>query len=300
MLDSRPVLYRFDEVDEQLELLPLASRRALDHAGRRLSREGWGSLPLPLRRQIVAIGASASVDVDLVRDAVAIANPPPDDVAPVPDPPQDSPPDDVRRAFGAEMPISDAVWIQLSPLDRYALAKVASKPRPERLRAAYEEIVGTTSVSTHLGARGGARMVDVGQKPATLRRAVSRTEVTMNAHAFERLRNNDVAKGDVLGVARVAGIMAAKRTSELIPLCHPIALSKLAVEFELDEGARAVRVSGTVEAFDRTGVEMESLVAVSVAALTIYDMLKSVDRGIVIGPTRLIEKSGGRTGSYSS
>jgi len=294
------VLYRFDEVDDRLELLPLASRRALDQAGCRLSREGWSSLPLPLRRQIVALGANAQVDVDLVREAAALANPPPDHTPPFADPPAYSPPDEIREAFGREMPISDAVWMQLSPLDRYALAKVAARSRPERLRAAYEEIIGTTAVSTHLGARGGARMVDVGQKSPTLRRAVSRTEVTMNAEAFERLRTNDVAKGDVLGVARVAGIMAAKRTSELIPLCHPLSLSKLSVEFELDEAARAVRVAGTVEAFDRTGVEMESLVAVSIAALTIYDMLKSVDRAIVIGPTRLVEKSGGRSGDFST
>ncbi|HVW29177.1 MAG TPA: cyclic pyranopterin monophosphate synthase MoaC [Polyangiaceae bacterium] len=294
------MLYRFDDIDDRLELLPLASRRALDHAGIRLSREGWSSLPLPLRRQIVTLGANPFVDVELVRDAAALANPPAEQTEALADPPADSPPDEVREALGREMPISDAVWTQLSPLDRYALAKVASRGRPERLRAAYEEIVGTTSVSTHLGPRGGARMVDVGQKPATLRRAVSRTEVTMNAEAFERLRSNDVAKGDVLGVARLAGIMAAKRTSELIPLCHPLSLSKLSVEFELDDAARAVRVAGTVEAFDRTGVEVESLVAVSIAALTIYDMLKSVDRAIVIGPTRLVEKSGGRSGDYSS
>jgi cyclic pyranopterin phosphate synthase len=293
------VLYRFDEVDDSLELLPLASRRALDQAGCRLSREGWSSLPLPLRRQIVTLGANPVVDVELVREAAALANPPPTETPALSDPPADSLPGDVREAFGREMPISDAVWAQLSPLDRYALAKVAARSRPERLRAAYDEIIGTTAVSTHLGARGGARMVDVGQKAPTLRRAVSRTEVTMNAEAFERLRSNEVAKGDVLGVARVAGIMAAKRTSELIPLCHPLSLSKLAVDFELDESARAVRVAATVEAFDRTGVEMESLVAVSVAALTIYDMLKSVDRGIVIGPTRLVEKSGGRSGDYS-
>jgi cyclic pyranopterin phosphate synthase len=294
------VLYRFDEIDDQLELLPLASRRALDLAGIRLSREGWASLPLPLRRQIVTLGANPFVDVELVREAAALANPPAEGTTPLPEPPADAPPAEVRAAFGVEMPLSDAVWIQLSPLDRYALSKVAGRSRPERLRAAYEEIVGTTAVSTHLGARGGARMVDVGQKSETLRRAVSRTEVTMNAEAFERLRSNEVAKGDVLGVARVAGIMAAKRTADLIPLCHPLSLSKLSVDFELDEAARAVRVAGTVEAFDRTGVEMESLVAVSIAALTIYDMLKSVDRGIVIGPTRLVEKSGGRSGDYSS
>jgi len=257
-------------------------------------------LPLPLRRRIVALGANPAVDVELVREAAALANPPGEEAPVLADPPADSPPEDVREAFGSEMPISDAVWVQLLPLDRYALAKVAARRRPERLRAAYDEIVGSTAVSTHLGARGGAHMVDVGQKASTLRRAVSRTEVTMNAEAFARLRSNEVAKGDVLGVARVAGIMAAKKTSDLIPLCHPLSLSKLSVDFELDEAARTVRIAGTVEAFDRTGVEMESLVAVSIAALTVYDMLKSVDRAIVIGPTRLVEKSGGRSGDYSS
>jgi cyclic pyranopterin phosphate synthase len=228
-----------------------------------------------------------------------LAAPPAQAIDAVADPPADRVPLDVRDAFGPDMLVADAVWGALGPLDRYALAKVARRGRAERLRAAYEEIVGQTAVSTHLGASGGARMVDVGQKTASLRRAVSRTEVTMSDEAFQRLRAHEVAKGDVLGVARVAGIMAAKRTSELIPLCHPLALSKLSVDFELDAEARAVRVAATVEAFDRTGVEMESLVAVSVAALTIYDMLKSIDRAIVIGPTRLIEKSGGRSGGYT-
>jgi cyclic pyranopterin phosphate synthase len=299
VIQSAVVLYRFDGVDESLELLPLATRRALDHAGCRLSREGWGSLPVPLRKQLVTLGANAVVDVDLVREAAAIATPPAEQMEPVDDPPADVPPGELVEAFGGGMPLSAAVWSQLSPLDRYALAKVAGRSSPERLAAAYEEIVGRTAVSTHLGPQGGARMVDVGQKATTLRRAVSRTEVTMNAEAYDRLRAHEVAKGDVLGVARVAGIMAGKRTSDLIPLCHPIALSKLTVDFELDDDARAVRVVGTAEALDRTGVEMESLVAVSVAALTIYDMLKSVDRAIVIGPTRLIEKSGGRSGSFA-
>jgi cyclic pyranopterin phosphate synthase len=293
------VLYQFDEVDAELDLLPLASRRALDHAGRRLSREGWTSLPLPLRRRLVTLGANPVVDIDLVREAAEIATPPGEQIDPLQDPPADFPPDDVREAFGDGMPISDACWQQLSPLDRYALTKVAGRGRPERMSAAYKEIIGNTAVSTHLGAAGGARMVDVGQKPVSTRRAVSRTEVTMSAEAYDRLLSHEVAKGDVLGVARVAGIMAGKRTSELIPLCHPIALSKLTVEFELDDANRAVRVVGTVEASDRTGVEMESLVAVSIAALTIYDMLKAIDRGIVIGPTRLIEKSGGRSGDFS-
>jgi cyclic pyranopterin phosphate synthase len=121
----------------------------------------------------------------------------------------------------------------------------------------------------------------------------------MSAEAFQKLRTADVAKGDVLGTARVAGIMGAKRTADLIPLCHPIALSKVTVEFELEEAERAVQVVAIAEAVDRTGVEMEALVAASVAALTIYDMLKGIDRAMVIGPTLLLEKSGGRSGDFS-
>jgi molybdenum cofactor biosynthesis protein MoaC len=293
------VLYRFDEVDERLELLPIAARRALDHAGCRVSREGWGSLPVALRKQIVVLGASRGVDVDLVLEAAALATPAPDEVEPNGDPDGDRVPDGVRSAFGSELPLSDAVWSSLSPLDRYALWKVASRGRIERIRAAYSEIVGETAVSTHLASGGGARMVDIGQKPSTERRAVSRGEVTMSAAAFDKLRFAQVAKGDVLGTARIAGIMAAKRTSELIPLCHAVALSKVTVDLELDDAQRAVIITGTAEATDRTGVEMESLVAVSVAALTVYDMMKSLDRGIVVGPIRLLEKSGGRSSNFS-
>lgn len=293
------VLYRFDEVDDRLELLPLAARRALDHAGCRLSREGWGSLPLALREQIVLLGAVRDVDVNQVREAASLATPAGEATEPHGDPPRDHVPADVRAAFGPELPISDAVWSSLGALDRYALWKVASRGRMERMVAAHGEIVGHTAVSTHLAASGGARMVGVGEKPETVRRAVSRTKVTMSAQAFQRLASATVAKGDVIGTARVAGIMASKRTADLIPLCHPVALSRVSVEFELDEAACAVRVTATAEAVDRTGVEMESLVAVSVAALTLYDMLKSIDRGIVIGPTELVEKSGGRTGDFA-
>src|SRR6185312_7830659 len=143
------------------------------------------------------------------------------------------------------------------------------------------------------------RMVDVGEKAATPRRAVSRADVTMNAEAWDKLRTHQVAKGDVIGTARVAGIMAAKRTSDLIPMCHPIALSKVTVDFEYDDETRSVGIIGVAEANDRTGVEMESLTAVSIAALTVYDMLKGIDRGIVIGHVRLVEKSGGRSSNYS-
>jgi cyclic pyranopterin phosphate synthase len=152
-------------------------------------------------------------------------------------------------------------------------------------------------VSTHLAARGGARMVDVGQKAPTLRRAVSRTEVTMNAEAFGRLRSNEVAKGDVLGVARVAGIMAAKRTSDLIPLCHPLPIS--AVSLELTATDDSVEIAATVRTTGQTGVEMEALTAASVAALTVYDMCKSVDRGMRIEALRLTHKAGGKSGEFT-
>jgi len=292
------VIYGFDQVDERLELLPMAARRALDHAGIRLSREGWSSLPLDVRKRIVTAGSSRDVDLPLVRRECARARPEPEPTDPVADPPRDAVPDAVAASLGPERPLSNAVWAALSPLERFALQKVAARGRQERIIAAYDEIVGQTARSTHLDARGAARMVDVAEKPITLRRAMSRSEVRMNEAAFARLGAPEAAKGDVIGAARIAGIMAAKRTSELIPLCHPIALSKASVEFELDAALSAVRITATVEAVDRTGVEMESLVAATVAGLTIYDMLKSVDRGMVIGPTCLVEKSGGRSGPY--
>ncbi|MEI9937462.1 MAG: cyclic pyranopterin monophosphate synthase MoaC [Pseudomonadota bacterium] len=159
-------------------------------------------------------------------------------------------------------------------------------------------MVGHSALSTHLGPAGGARMVDVSQKAASLRHAVAESRISMSADAFARVKTASVPKGDVLGTARLAGIMAAKRTAELIPLCHPLALTKLDLTLELDDAASAIGVRATVEAFDRTGVEMEALTAVSVAALTVYDMLKGIDRAMEIGPTRLVAKSGGRSGDF--
>ncbi|HYQ40455.1 MAG TPA: cyclic pyranopterin monophosphate synthase MoaC [Polyangiaceae bacterium] len=160
-------------------------------------------------------------------------------------------------------------------------------------------MVGHSALSTHLAPTGGARMVDVGQKTASLRQAVAESRVSMSAEAFARVKASTVPKGDVLGTARLAGIMGAKRTAELIPLCHPLALTKLELKLELDDRASAIAVRATVEAFDRTGVEMEALTAVSVAALTVYDMLKGIDRAMEIGPTRLVTKSGGRSGDFA-
>ena len=141
-------------------------------------------------------------------------------------------------------------------------------------------------------------MVDVSDKPETEREAIAEAEVRMSPEAVRAIRRKQVKKGDPLQTARLAGIMAAKRTAELIPLCHPLALTKLDLALDLDDAAFAIFVRATVEAFDRTGVEMEALTAVSVAALTIYDMLKGIDRAMEIGPTRLLAKSGGRSGDF--
>jgi cyclic pyranopterin phosphate synthase len=151
---------------------------------------------------------------------------------------------------------------------------------------------------THLDAQGQAHMVDVGAKAETKREAVAGGRVTMRPETLALLRAGDLPKGDVLGTARVAGIMAAKRTSELIPLCHPLLLTKVAVEFAYDEAESAVEITATVRCRGQTGVEMEALTAVSVAALTIYDMAKAVERGMTISDIRLLEKRGGKSGEW--
>ncbi len=151
---------------------------------------------------------------------------------------------------------------------------------------------------THLDEHGQARMVDVGAKAETERQAVAAGRVLMQPETLRLLRAGDLPKGDVLGTARVAGIMAAKRTAELIPLCHPLLLTHVAVDFTFDEEASAVDITATVRCRGQTGVEMEALTAVSVAALTIYDMAKAVERGMVISDIRLLEKRGGKSGQW--
>jgi cyclic pyranopterin phosphate synthase len=292
-------LYEFDGVDDMLELLPLAARRALDVAGLRLSRAAWQRLSLDDRRAIVGAGSEPVVDAAAVKELVERAASDAAPMDPTAEPDAQAPSAETLEALGTDRPLPASAWSALSPLDRYALAKVCGRGRPEPVAAAYDEIVGHSAVSSHVGPAGGARMVGVGHKPVTARRAVAESIVVLGPQAFERLQTRTVPKGDVLGTARIAGILAAKRTPELIPLCHHVALTRVTVDFELDPGALSVRVTASADAADRTGVEMESLVAASVAALTIYDMLKGVDRGITIGPTRLLAKSGGRTGDFS-
>ncbi len=151
---------------------------------------------------------------------------------------------------------------------------------------------------THFDDQGKAVMVDVGAKAESERRAVAAASVVMRPETLQLIMSGGAAKGDVLGVARLAGIMAAKRTPDLIPLCHPLALTSVAVDLSCDPDRNAVDITATCRVSGRTGVEMEALTAASVAALTVYDMCKAVDRGMTISEIRLVEKSGGKSGSY--
>jgi len=149
---------------------------------------------------------------------------------------------------------------------------------------------------THLGADGAAHMVEVSAKADTAREAIAEGRITMSAEALEAVRAGNIKKGDVLGTARIAGIMAAKKTSELIPLCHPLMLSKIAVAFEFED--HGIRAEARVRLNGPTGVEMEALTAVSVALLTLYDMAKALDKAMVISDIRLLSKTGGKSGDW--
>jgi cyclic pyranopterin phosphate synthase len=153
---------------------------------------------------------------------------------------------------------------------------------------------------THIDASGTAAMVDVSGKDVTSRTAVAEGRVIMQPETLALVKSGNAKKGDVLGVARVAGIMAAKRTHELIPLCHPLAISRVAVEVEPDDALPGIRVTATVKVAGQTGVEMEALTAVSVACLTVYDMVKAADRGMRIEGVRLLSKEGGKSGTWTA
>jgi cyclic pyranopterin monophosphate synthase len=173
----------------------------------------------------------------------------------------------------------------------------AEKPRREKPRRPRGTAPLRRSV-LHVDARGRARMVDVGKKGATRRTAVARGAVAMSAAAFEALAGGRLAKGDALAVARLAGIQAAKRTSEIVPLCHPLALESVEVDVALIRGRREAVVTSTARTTGKTGVEMEALTAVSAACLAVYDMIKALDRSAVIREIVLLEKTGGRSGTY--
>jgi cyclic pyranopterin phosphate synthase len=204
----------------------------------------------------------------------------------------------VREQLDVDRALSTTSWAELEPLERWAFVKVAESKRPERVRLVFDEIVGSHQGLTHLNESGEAHMVATSNKPLTLRRAVAKSQITMSGEAYRALIEGNAPKGDVLSVARIAGIMAAKQTAQLIPLCHPIHLTAVDVCLEPSAEEPRVDVRTEVTAVDRTGVEMEAMVAASVAALTVYDMLKAVDRKMVVGPTVLIEKSGGKSGEF--
>jgi len=151
---------------------------------------------------------------------------------------------------------------------------------------------------SHLDKKGRARMVNVGGKPMTERMAIAAGRVIMKAQTLQKIADKDIEKGDVFGVARVAGIMAAKRTGEMIPLCHSLNLNSVEISFKADHRKSEVRIETQVHSTGRTGVEMEALMGTAFAALTIYDMCKSVDRDMVIGDIKLMKKSGGKSGTY--
>ena len=151
---------------------------------------------------------------------------------------------------------------------------------------------------THFNKQGEAHMVDVGDKPATRRVAIAEGRISMQPETLALIQQGGHKKGDVLGIARIAGIMGAKKTSELIPLCHPLALSHIAIDLVPDATSHSVLCTARVETTDQTGVEMEALTAVQISLLTIYDMCKAVDRGMTLGQIRLLEKSGGKSGLW--
>lgn len=151
---------------------------------------------------------------------------------------------------------------------------------------------------THFDESGRARMVDVSEKDVTLRIAKACATITMKSETFKKILDKDIKKGDVLGTAQIAGIMAAKKTPGLIPMCHPLNINSVEIDFEPDENNSAIMITAVVRVNGKTGVEMEALTAVSVAALTIYDMCKAVDKGMTISEIKLLEKSGGKSGDF--
>jgi cyclic pyranopterin phosphate synthase len=288
-----PGIYAFEAIDDTLPFVPLAGRRVLDALGRKLSLEGWLSLPVEQRWRVVRAGAGERIDTSAMA-VIEGASPRPAAIEPQPEPHASSVAREVTEALGPERSLDDARWRALSPLDRYALLKYAGKP--EKLAKAYDEIVGSF---THLTRAGEAHMVGVGEKRETARRAVASACVRTTREVVEAIASGGMAKGDVLAAARIAGILAAKRTPELVPLCHPVRTTRAAVELELDPARGEVRVRAILEAVDRTGVEMEAMVAASVASLTLYDMIKSADRWASIDAVRLEAKSGGKSGEVT-
>jgi molybdenum cofactor biosynthesis protein MoaC len=293
-------IFAFEDDDPGLRFMPLAARRALDLVGRRLSLDGWRSLVTEDRLAIARAGLEDRIDSATVLDALSRSRLAPAEIEPSPDPPREEVPESLASRLGSGRPLERAAWAKLRAIDRFALVhaarRAAERGDEARLAVAYDAIVAPALAPalSHLGPGGDARMVDVSAKPLTRRRAVATGKVTMLPETARMAKAASGPKGEVIGTARLAGIMAAKRTPELIPLCHTVALSRVDVHIDLDDARGEARVQAVAEAVDRTGVEMEALVAASIACLTIYDMLKAVDREMVVTEVSLAEKTGGK------
>jgi len=286
-------VYAFERIDDALPFMPLSARRALDALGFKLSLEGWLSLSLDDRRSLVLAGTEEHVD-SRAQDLLGRAAPAPCRIPVQPEPEALGPPAALLAALGSARPLDALRWRALAGLDRYALAKCMHDE--QKLARAYDGIVGAGAALTHVNSAGEARMVDVGHKAETRRRAVASARVSTTRDAIAAVAAGAVSKGDVLAAARMAGILASKRTAELIPLCHPVRTTRAEIEFELDADRGQLSVKATIEAVDRTGVEMEAMVAATVACLTVYDMIKSVDRWATLDAVRLDCKEGGKSG----
>jgi cyclic pyranopterin phosphate synthase len=294
-------IYPFEEPNDDLGWIPLAARRALDATGFKLSLAAWRGLGFAERGALIDAGTGPRVAVNVVERIVLGAQPVPTRVAPRPEPDATRVPPALSEALGERASELLPRWASLEPLERYVLEKLVPKGeggRPGRLYRALDYFVQTQPKPSHLGDRGEARMVDISEKAATKRVAVARARLTVRPETLAALASGRIDKGDPLAAARIAGIQAAKRTPELIPLCHGVALTSVEVTLDLVSDPPSILATTIARAFDRTGVEMEALVGASVAALTLYDMLKSIDREMSIGDVELLEKSGGRSGHY--
>jgi cyclic pyranopterin phosphate synthase len=291
-----PPLFAFEQTDD-LALLPLAARRALDLAGQKLSLQGWQSLPRDQRLALIEAGAQEQVPVVQVRALASNATPPPTPQEARPDPPLDSMLPSLPGLLGPDRTLPPERWASLRALERYAFRHLARPERQAQLWSFFDERCAPPR-PTHLDEQGEARMVGVAAKPVTFRRAVASARVTMEPAVLAQITEHGAPKGDAFGVARIAGIQGAKRTHELIPLCHGLQLTRVEIRFDLGPEPGVVQILATAEALDRTGVEMEALTGASVAALTLYDMVKGMQRDVVIGPLQLEQKEGGRSGLW--
>jgi cyclic pyranopterin phosphate synthase len=302
-------VFGFERQTRDLELMPIAARRALDTAGIRLSLEAWRTLSVADRTALIVSGSLGSVPVPRVEGLLDQVQPRPERIEPQADP-REIPPE-LTAALGALAEELEERWPALSGLERYALVKLARPghlepaARQARLAQAYQEIVKPKADAkndglSHLTASGDAHMVNVSEKMPTARFAVAEAFVSMKPETVALLASGTTPKGDVLAAARIAGIQAAKRTPDLIPLCHPLALTSVQVELACRREPPAVEITATCRVSGRTGVEMEALCAVGAAALTVYDMCKAVDRGMTITDIRLRHKAGGRSGTFTA